>query len=72
MNSNMLPRDAAPLPADRSSAAVNRDPRVVVPGLDAPPAAAPPASENALALGLLVTILFFGIPLLLYCVLTSP
>lgn len=35
------------------------------------PAPARPATDNALAIGLLLAILLFGIPLLTYCVLTS-
>ncbi|WP_341208864.1 hypothetical protein [uncultured Sphingomonas sp.] len=35
------------------------------------PAPARPATGNALAIGLLLAILLFGIPLLTYCILTA-
>ncbi|MEH3120637.1 MAG: hypothetical protein PGN16_01460 [Sphingomonas phyllosphaerae] len=63
MTDRLLPPDASPLSADH-------DAHVAAPFRDSPPPAGP-ATDRALATGLLLTILFFGIPLLLYCVLTS-
>ncbi|MEH3104241.1 MAG: hypothetical protein PGN12_10085 [Sphingomonas phyllosphaerae] len=59
MNSDLLPRDTAPSSPAR--------PAAIVPPADA----APPPADRALAVGLLLAILFFGLPLLLYCVLTA-
>ncbi|MEG8039565.1 hypothetical protein QP166_09490 [Sphingomonas sp. LR60] len=59
MNSDLSPRDTARLPSVR--------PTPIVPQAEAPP----PPADTALAIGLLLAILFFGIPMLLFCVLTS-
>jgi len=63
MTSKLLPRDVAPLPQQRPLAVADSDIQVA----DLPV----PRPDRALSVGLLLTILFFGIPLLLYCVLTS-
>jgi hypothetical protein len=59
MNSDLLPRDTAHLPSARPSPIVS------------PVETPPPPADKALAIGLLLAILFFGIPMLLFCVLTS-
>ena len=64
MTERLLPPDALPSSADR-------DFHVAAPLPDLPPPPVDPATDKALATGLLLTILFFGIPLLIYCVLTS-
>lgn len=67
MTSKLMPRDLAPLPADLPRAAAH-DGGASAPGPDLPTA---PSAGGGLAIGLLLTILFFGIPLLLYCVLAG-
>lgn len=67
MSSKLMPRDLAPLPADLACAA-DHDGRASTACSDLPSS---PTAGGGLAIGLLLTILFFGIPLLLYCVLTS-
>ncbi len=67
MTSKLMPRNLAPLPTDRSRAA-DRDGHASAQAPDLPDAR---SAGGGLAIGLLLTILFFGIPLLLYCVLTS-
>lgn len=62
MTSKLLSRDVAPSPQQRPLFD-DRDVRIA----DRPA----PRPDRALSVGLLLTILFFGIPLLLYCVLTS-
>ncbi|VXC31783.1 hypothetical protein [Sphingomonas sp. 8AM] len=68
MTSKLMPRDIAPLPADNPVTATDRDGRMRTPLSDLP---ASPTAGGGLAAGLLLTILFFGLPLLIYCVLTS-
>lgn len=66
MTSKPTPRDLAPLPTDYIS--VTAQEHASASCREVP---SPSSEGSGLAIGLLLTILFFGLPLLVYCVLTS-